>query len=333
MSSSGDSAKIDVHHHFLPPPFVAGLYPLNNYSACKTDVFSALHGGQVTYVPQWNPDLSEETLQSLGCRSAILAVSTPGPEVLSEELQVELCRESNRYAAALRDKKPQKFGFFAMIPSLLHTEAALAEIRYALDDLNADGVSLFTSYGEGEFYLGNPCFEPIWRELDARSAVVHTHPIESSRKTLPDPRMVQPFLDYPSETAQMALSMIITGTKRKYSNCRIILSHGGGTLPALIHRVSYMWPHYYPEFTTQQIEEDFKSFYFDTALAGTKNTLDLLFNTVPRSHILFGSDFPYAPYSSIVRMTNGLEDYNMNREQREDIYYKNALRLFPRLEH
>ena len=229
---------------------------------------------------------------------------------------------------------PQRFGFFAMIPSLLHTDAALLEIRYALDELRADGVSLFTSYGAGEFYLGHPRFESVWRELDARGAVVHTHPVQCPQKILPHPRIVQPFLDFPSETGRMALNMIVTGAKRRYANCKIILSHGGGTLPTLIHRVSYMWPHHYPDdLTTEEIEQAFQSFYFDTALAGTKNVLDTLFDSVPHEQVLFGSDFPYAPLPSITRMTKELEDYDMSIELRKKISYENARRLFPRLAH
>ena len=127
------------------------------------------------------------------------------------------------------------------------------------------------------------------------------------------------------------MNLIITGTKRKYKNCKIILSHGGGTLPALIHRVSYMWPHQYPNGAkTADIEEDFKSFYFDTAIAGTKNVLDVLLDLVPPEQILFGSDFPYAPSPSIIRMTKELEEYKMDPNVRKKIHYENALRLFPR---
>ena len=272
-------------------------------------------------------------IQNLGCKAAILSISTPGPEIVHGEAQARLCREVNEWAAALRNEKPQQFGFFATIPSLLDTDKALSEIRYALDTLRADGVSLFTSYGDGEFYLGHPRFETIWRELDSRNTVVHTHPIKSSSKGLPDPRMLEPFIDYPSETARMAFNLIISGTKRRHPNCKVILSHGGGTLPSLIHRASYMWPHYYTGLTTEEIEEDFRSFYFDTAIAGTKNVLDVLLDLVPHDRILFGSDFPYAPSPSIERITKNLQEYKMDPELRKKIYYENALSLFPRMRH
>lgn len=45
------------------------------------------------------------------------------------------------HSAELRDTQPQKFGFFANLPDILDTEAALEEIRYALDELRANGVA------------------------------------------------------------------------------------------------------------------------------------------------------------------------------------------------
>ena len=282
-------------------------------------------------IPQWSADLSEEMMGQLGCKAAILSISTPGLEIVSGEDQTRLCREINEWVTNLRDERPQTFGFFATIPSLLDTEAAISEIRYALDTQKADGVSLFTSYGDGQYYLGHERFEAIWHELNIRNAIVYIHPIDRAEKAMPNPKMPQPFLDYPSETARTAFDMIITGVKRRYSNCKVILSHGGGTLPFLIHRASYMWPYYYSgQATTAEIEDDFRSYYYDLALAGTKNILDVLLDLVPHDHILFGSDFPYAPSKVIEKITAELDDREMDPPLRKKIYSENALGLFPR---
>ena len=94
-----------------------------------------------------------------------------------------------------------------------------------------------------------------------------------------------------------------------------------------------MWPPTYSgQPTREHIEEDFKSFYFDLALAGTKNILDVLLDLVPHDRIVFGSDFPYAPTPAIELMTESLEEYEMDPELRKKIYFKNALKLFPRFE-
>jgi len=67
---------------------------------------------------------------------------------LSGDAQLKLARDVNEYAVKLRDEKPDHSGFFAALPSILSTEASLAELKYALDVLKADGVTLFTRYGD-----------------------------------------------------------------------------------------------------------------------------------------------------------------------------------------
>ena len=47
-------------------------------------------------------------------------------------------------------------------------DATLAEIAYAYDTLKADGVGLFTSYGD--MWLGHPTFRPVMEELNRRKA-------------------------------------------------------------------------------------------------------------------------------------------------------------------
>ncbi len=282
--------------------------------------------------PQWTPESSADMLKELGATTAILSVTAPGPQICRDKAAALLARAINEYGAQLRDQQPSQFGLFAALPSLLDTDDALEEIRYALDTLHADGVCVYTRYGNGPNYLGNALFDPVWKELDARNAIVFVHPTHAVDTNLPDPKMPQPLVDYPAETTRTALNMIITGTKRKYPNCKVILSHAGGTLALLIHRCSYMWPHMFPDGSTEaQIEDDFKSFYFDLALSQTKNILDPLLDLVPHDHILFGSDFPYAPSAGILHMAQSMREYGMNPALEEKISFHNAGALFPRL--
>lgn len=68
-------------------------------------------------------------------------------DVLQYQRSWDLARSLNEQAAAIRDANPAKFGFFTSLGNVLDTEAALEEIKYALDELKADGVCLFSRYG------------------------------------------------------------------------------------------------------------------------------------------------------------------------------------------
>lgn len=177
-------------------------------------------------------------MDRLGIQTAILSITAPGACILKGGPSFELARKMNLYAAEVRDKQPNKFGFFANLPSLLDTEAALEEIRFALDELHADGVTLFTRYGNSNTYLGHPDLEPIWAELNRRKCVVFVHPTHPVDTNKVNPRMPQPMIDYPHETTRSAMDMILQGTLSKYADCKIILSHAGGALPYIISRVA-----------------------------------------------------------------------------------------------
>ena len=275
-------------------------------------------------------------MNEIGVATGILSITSPGVVILGEdgEAASRLARQINEFAAKLRNTNPRKFGFFATLPSLMDVDATIKEIRYAFDELHADGVCLYTRYSNNDnFYLGQNRFKPVWKELNSRKAVVFIHPTHSVDTRLVNPWSAQPIYDYPHETTRTAMDLILTGTKRANPDCKIILSHAGGTLPYLIGRVSNIFQYAYTELNTNkaQIEEDAKSFYFDLALSGTPNVLDILKDWAPHDHILFGSDFPYAPRNTIVDISRDFDEYGIDETLRRKICYENAWKLFPRL--
>jgi predicted TIM-barrel fold metal-dependent hydrolase len=176
--------------------------------------------------------------------------------------------------------------------------AALAEIAYALDVLKADGVTFFTRYGHGNYYLGPEEFKPIWEEVNRKKAVVFVHPTHPVDTNLVHRTLPQPVLDYPHEMTRTAMDMIMSGTKRAYHDCQVFLSHSGGTIPFLLPRaaqlVSKLPPRFNSTKSTDEILEDMKSFYLDLALATSPEILDTLLKHFPHDKNLFGSDMPYA---------------------------------------
>lgn len=229
-----------------------------------------------------------------GIQKAILSLTAPGATIAATQTEARhLARKANEYAAGLRDRHPDKFGFFASLPSLMDTEGTLAEIQYAMDILNADGVTLFTRYGDGNNYLGHSMFTSIWAELDKRKAVTFIHPTHPVDLARVNPLLPQPSIDYPQETTRAAVDMIITNVTQRFPNCVKILSHAGGTLPFLVSRIAV---------TSQESEgtkktygktyadimDDLRSFYYDVALSSSPAVMKLLLELVPHEHITYG---------------------------------------------
>lgn len=273
--------------------------------------------------------------RAIGVKTAIISTTAPGVALEPDQkARAILARKLNELAASIRDEDSDHYGFFVTLPSLLDTEDCLAEIAYAFDNLKPDGVTLFTRYGKGNQYLGHTDFRPIWEELSRRKAVVFVHPTHAVDTNLVFKMLPQPMYDYPHETGRTAMDLILSDTLRTAaSGCKIILSHAGGTLPWLQSRPAGMLP--YTPFavgkTSEELTEEARSFYFDTALSTDPLMLDLLLKFAKPGHVLFGSDFPYAPDEGVKMFTKSLENYawKSDKEWRE-VERGAAEKLFPR---
>lgn len=285
--------------------------------------------------PKWTLEEDRAINAEIGVKSTVLSITAPGAAVESDpKAAASLARKLNDMAAAIRDGDPEHYGFFAALPNLLNTKDCLAEIAYALDQLEADGVTLFTRYGKDNHYLGHADFRPVWEELSRRNAVVFVHPTHAVDTNLVSKVLPQPMFDYPHETGRTAMDLILSDTLRTAaSGCKIILSHAGGTLPWLASRPLGMLP--YTPFdvgkTSNELMKEARSFYFDTALSTDSLMLDLLKGFAKPGHILFGSDFPYAPREGIKVFTKKLEDYQWKQDDEwREVERGGAEKLFPR---
>ncbi|KAK7743311.1 hypothetical protein SLS62_010683 [Diatrype stigma] len=316
---ANNKSRIDVHHHVVPPFFRDALEK---------------NGGDPSgwHIPAWDVKSDQDFSAAHGIGTCIFSLTAPGPDVVEGEAAVRLARQTNEYLASLRDQDPARYGFFAAVPSLTtNITAALAEITYALDELKADGVTLMTRYGEGNQYLGDASFVPVWDLLDAKGAVVFVHPTHSAGGGTINPHLPQPIVDYPHETTRAAMDMIMSDTLRAHPRCRVILSHAGGTLPWLAKRAAYGLDHtkLIPKSTTDFLA-DVRSFYYDLALSSTAEVITLLRQFTDPDHILYGSDYPYAPTGMISAFVADLDKAPLDPDTEHAIDRGNALKLFPR---
>ena len=292
------------------------------------------HGGDPSgwFVPGWTLQADRQINEAIGVKTTILSITAPGACIESDlAAAATLARQFNDSAAAIRDANPGEYGFFASLPSLLDTKATLNEIAYGLDELHADGVILYTRYGNDNHYLGHPDFRPIWEELNRRKAVVFIHPTHAVDTNLVNRHLPQPMFDYPHETGRTGIDLILSDTLRSVPDCKIILSHGGGTLPWLIYRAAGALPYtpYAVGKSTEELVEEARNFYFDTALSASPLTLPLLFQLAKPGHILFGSDFPNAPNEGIKYFTKNLDEFETDAVTKRAVEYEGALELFP----
>lgn len=318
--------RIDVHHHIVPSQYVEALSGIGINDSMGKDF------------PAWTPEASISLMDSLNIKTAITSLSTPGvyfpdADFSSEsdrvEFAVDLARNCNEMSTQMGLDYPGRFGFFATLPMPI-IEESLAEMEYALDTLNADGIALFANYW-GTF-LGAPDFEELMQELNRREATVFLHPSPppGTRQEL-GIDLEEFFVEAPVDTTRAVVNMLITGTLHRYPKIKWILSHAGGVLPYIAWRLSLM--NAFPEKLAKMplgVLHYLKKLYYDTALSTSPFAMNSLVSLAKDSHILFGSDWPFCTTPAAVLQAMALPGLKaFSGSLLGDVERKNALALFP----
>ncbi|MGN9760038.1 amidohydrolase family protein [Streptomyces sp. SD31] len=305
--------RVDVHQHLVPP----------FYRELLAEAGITEAGGRA--LPDWSAEGALEQMDLLGTATAIVSVSTPGTCFLTDPAEAaDLARRLNDFCAALPDAHPGRFGWFATLP-LPDTAASATEAGRALDELGADGVTLLAN-NQGR-YLGADGQKELWRTLDDRGAVVFVHPADLPAPAVED---IPPFAaDFLLDTTRAAYLLVRNGIVRSYPNIRFILSHAGGFVPYASHRMAVAIAADTGR-SPLDVLDDLRAFYFDTALSSSPAALPTLLAFARPGHVLFGSDWPFAPTPAGQYFANGL-DTGVDPATLQAIDHGNAEALFRRL--
>lgn len=303
--SSIGNWRMDVHHHVVPPEFADDSMPIK--------------------LPDTEAQL--RSMESWHIRAAITSLT---PRVLLKNLHRlrAVARACNEFQAQRVRDNQARFGAFALLP-LPDVDAALEEIAYALDVLRLDGIGLFSSVTDR--YLGDPLFDPVFDELNRRNAVVFIHPTHCEA---PEHTGLQapPFVvEYVFDTTRAIVNLIYTGTLKRCPDIRLIVAHGGGTVPFLAQRIAMMEGHRGAKGVTDVIPT-LRSLYYEIASTTSGFALRSLQELADPGHILWGSDLPFVYGTRLQEEIDHWQHYDgFDAAGRAAVEQFNALRLFPRL--
>lgn len=336
--------RIDVHSHFLPPFYHDQLVASGN---ANPDGMPA--------IPTWSLEAHLDMMQAANVQKAILSISSPGTHLYPDNhtARQKLTRQCNAYAADLKEKYPDKFGFWASLP-LPHVADALDEIHVSSES-GCDGFALMTNY-HGH-YIGDARFDAVFSKLNDLGATVFIHPTApctGPHGTATDPMPTTPskalpfgseypvpIFEFLFDTARAVINLFFTGTVDRCPNIKFVIPHLGGTLPPLISRFiafGVLVPGTKALNAMQVRKQLLEQFYFDMAGAafdgesGGRGQLKALVEGFDISYqqLLYGSDFPFTSIKAALTLANRMQDgleHLFGDEEREAIYYENAARF------
>jgi predicted TIM-barrel fold metal-dependent hydrolase len=318
-----EPARIDVHTHAM-----------SNDAAAQV----ARHGG---YEPtggyripvRWTPEaaLAYMERQQIAAQVVSMPMSFAGSQD-DPQFGTRVSRMINEGHAELIAKHPGRFGAFATLPADGPDEA-LTELGYALDELGLDGVVL-TSNARGR-YLGDPALEPVLAELTRRAVPVFVHPEDCPHIDVLGFGRPSSIVEFPFDTARTVTHALYTGVFQRYPGLRLILAHCGGALPTLgwrigEHTVMGRGPND-ADIDPAHVARVLRGLYYETALAGSRHSLLPTLEVTTPDHLLFGTDWPAAPESTVVRNIANLTSFDgFSASELRGVERDNALRLFPR---
>jgi len=280
-------------------------------------------------IPGWDVERHIAFMDKAGIRTAVLTMPAPQPFFGDAEASAAVCRRYNEECAALKARYPGRFMFCAALP-LPDVSHAIAEARYALEALGADGIKLATnSYGQ---YLGDPELDTLFAVLNEYNAVVILHP----HRPEPVNRQVMrqtplAMQEYLSETTRAVANMIGRNVLARYPRVKVVVPHCGAYLPLAVPRMKSLVPVMQANRLVGEIDwqANLSRLYYDLAGAPTDDVLDALLAVTTPDHILYGSDFPYVAESVLIGGKQALEGrLAAHGLDPQDIFTDNARRLF-----
>jgi aminocarboxymuconate-semialdehyde decarboxylase len=184
-----------------------------------------------------------------------------------------------------------RFSPLGTVP-LQDTEAAVAELRYCVEELGMRGLEIGTHVRSEE--IAAPRFEPFWAEVEALDAVVVIHTDGYTHKDrLLDHNFVN-IIGHAFEATLATAHLIFSGVMERHPGLKILVVHGGGYLPAYAGRIDHAWRarEDVRAYLPRPPGDYLRRFFFDT-MVFEPDQLRYLIDRYGADHVLLGTDYPY----------------------------------------
>ncbi len=288
---------IDVHAHIIVPEILREAKPDEEW---RPRVVWENGKQFVEYGPKRigsatrefvSPEKIINEIKRSGADAVLLCpwVSLVRYEAKPEE-SLAACQVQNDALSSLVKKYPRQIAALGMIP-LQDVALAVRELERLMKS-GLKGVEI-GAHVNG-VYPGDERFRPFWEACESLGAFVFIHPVEGGgRAELRDYYMWN-VIGNPMDTTIAAGHLILSGVMDAFPRLKVLLAHGGGTLPFIHGRLDRGFQQR-PEINkviSRPPTEYLKQFYFDT-ITHDVTLLRGLVDLVGPDHVLLGSDYPF----------------------------------------
>ncbi len=227
--------KIAMEEHFMVPDFMPYF----------RETFQNINPDLARRAPDALMDFGERRLAVMDEHHVdYVVLSLAGPGVQAEKdaaVAQRKARTLNDFLAGEIRKRPTRYGGFAHLSMHDPAEAA-KELERCVRDLGFQG-ALINGQTKGE-YLDLDKYSVFWERAAALEAPIYLHPgnpVDHPAMYAGHSELWGPVCSWTFETANHALRLVFAGVFERYPNARLILGHGGETLPFSLWRFDSRW--------------------------------------------------------------------------------------------
>lgn len=334
---------IDMFNHYLPPEFYDRITALGGNAHMMNRARKMRAMADLEYRLKRMDTF--EGYQQIPC-----IVSPNVEQLVAPEHTAELARFANETFYDLCQRYPDKFPSFVAVLPLDDMDKACREAEYAIYQLGAAGVQVFTNQ-DGRPIDGEDFYQ-LYDALNTMDAVLWLHPRRTAKQPYYQNESLEKYelwwtMMWPIETTMAASRLVYSGIFQRCPNLNIVLHHAGGMLPMEEGRLKNGLKLYATRTAQEQQQlvdspvknkvqiDEFRKFYADCATFGSKAAIECAVNLFGVDHMVFASDMPFDPedgFGYVRRTLADIDELSVSAEEKDAIRYKNALRILKRVQ-
>ncbi|MCW3837588.1 amidohydrolase family protein [Sphingomonas canadensis] len=344
-AASGDRPykRIATEEAFCPPEMLERYKRLIDEKAVDDIGFNSMWGfysssdsARCRFIRDHLTDVGDVRLAHMdaaGVDFAVLALTSPGVQVMKAADATEFAAYANDWVADAIARRPDRFdGLAACAPQ--DPAAAAKEIERGVSKLGLKGV-IINSHTQHQ-YLDDPKYWAIFEAAEALDVPIYLHP------SSPSDGLIKPMLGrgldgaiwgFSVETGLHALRIIVAGVFDRFPKLQLVLGHVGESLPFTLYRLDYM---HQASFASGRYEtmpalkrrvSDYMrdNFHYTNSGVAWEPPIRFLQETIGVDRVMYAMDYPYQYKPEEV---GELEAMGISAEAKQAFFQDNARRLF-----
>lgn len=313
--------KIAMEEHFMVPDFMD--YFAETYPNISADIAKLAPGALMDF-----GDRRLAVMDENGVDFVVLSLAGPGVQAEKDaEIAQRKARSVNDFLAGEMQKRSSRYGGFAHL-AMQNPAHAAEELERCVRDLGFQG-AMINGQTKGE-YLDLDKYSVFWERAAALEAPIYLHPgnpIDHPATYSGHSELWGPVCSWAFETATHALRLVFAGVFERYPKARLILGHGGETLPFSLWRFDSRWVICNRGGRTL---ENPPSFYIRRNIAVTTSgmcsdaALRCCLEALGAENVMFSIDYPFEKTDLAAHF---IETARISEAERKQVASANATRI------